>query len=299
MQTKRQIQQLLASAGIFPNKRLGQNFLIDLNLMRLLIDSANIGGSDVVLEVGCGTGSLTEAIAEKASKVIAVEFDRKLAEIAKRQLAGAENVEIVNTDILESKNTISPVVAGAIEQARKKYSGRLMLVANLPYNCACPVMVNLIAGPVIADDMYVTVQKEVADRMTAAPGGSNYGVLSILLAAAGEVKIMRVLGPTVFWPAPQVDSAMVSFVRDKEKISRIRNMKLFSEVVNLFMGHHRKMIKSCSKLAKGKLAEIKNWQEIFEKYAIDPKNRPEAIRPDKYIAIANLCCEYLVEKRET
>jgi len=289
MQTKRQIQQLLASAGIFPNKRLGQNFLIDLNLMRLLIDSANIGGSDCVLEVGCGTGSLTEAIAEKASKVIAVEFDRKLAEIAKRQLAGAENVEIVNTDILESKNTISPIVAGAIEQARKKYSGRLMLVANLPYNCACPVMVNLIAGPVIADDMYVTVQKEVADRMTAAPGGSDYGVLSILLAAAGKVKIMRVLGPTVFWPAPQVDSAMVSFVRDEEKISRIRDMKLFSEVVNLFMGHRRKMVKACSKLAKGKLAEIKNWQEIFEKCAIDPHNRPEQLSPEDYIAIANSC----------
>jgi len=299
MQTKRQIQQLLASAGIFPNKRLGQNFLIDLNLMRLLIDSANIGGSDCVLEVGCGTGSLTEAIAGKAGKVIAVELDHKLAEIAKRQLAGAENVEIVNTDILESKNTISPVVIAAIEQVRKKHSGRLMLVANLPYNCACPVMMNLVTGPVVADGMYVTVQKEVADRMTAAPGNGDYGVLSILLAAAGEVKIIRVLKPTVFWPAPKVDSAMTSFVRDREKVSRIRDMKLFSEVVNLFMGHRRKMLKSCSKLAKGKLAEIKNWQEIFEKCAIDPKNRPEAIRPDDYIAIANLCCEYLVEKQKT
>ena len=292
MQTKRQIQQLLASAGIFPNKRLGQNFLIDLNLMRLLIDSANISGGDCVLEVGCGTGSLTEAIAEKAGEVIAVELDRKLAEIAKRQLAGAENVEIVNTDILESKNTISPIVTNAIEQARKKYSRRLMLVANLPYNSGSPVMMNLVTGPVVADGMYVTVQKEVADRMIAAPGSSDYGVLSILLAAAGEVKIMRVLGPTVFWPAPQVDSAMVSFVRDEEKISRIRDMKLFSEVVNLFMGHRRKMIKSCSKLAKGKLAEIKNWQEIFERCSIDPHHRPEELSPQKYIAIANLCCKY-------
>ena len=217
MQTKRQIQQLLASAGIFPNKRLGQNFLIDLNLMRLLIDSANINSSDCVLDVGCGTGSLTEAIAGKAGKVIAVEFDRKLAEIAKRQLAGTENVEIINTDILESKSAISPIVTDAIEQAHKKYSGQLILVANLPYNSASPVMVNLITGPVVADGMYVTLQKEVADRMTAGPGSGDYGILSIFLAATGEVKMIRVLKPTVFWPAPQVNSAMVSFVRNKER----------------------------------------------------------------------------------
>jgi 16S rRNA (adenine1518-N6/adenine1519-N6)-dimethyltransferase len=297
MQTKRQIRQLLASAGIFPNKRLGQNFLVDLNLMRLLVDSANIGGDDVVLEVGCGTGSLTEATAEKAGKVIAVEFDRKLTEIAKRQLAGAENVEVINADVLESKNTISPLVTAAIEQARKKYSGRLILVANLPYNCACPVMMNLITGAVVADGMYVTVQKEMADRMIAAPRSGDYGILSIFLAATGEVKIIRVLKLTVFWPAPQVDSAMVSFLRNKEKVNRIRDMKLFGEVVNLFMGHRRKMIRACSKLTKGRLAGIKNWQEIFEKFDIDPTRRPEQIQPDSYIAIANLCYEYLVEKQ--
>ena len=114
MQTKQQIRQLLASAGVYPNKHLGQNFLIDQNLMQLLTDSADISGDDVVLEAGCGTGSLTEAIAERAGIVLAVEIDEVLAKITKRQLAKQKNVKVINTDILESKNTISPVVTNEI-----------------------------------------------------------------------------------------------------------------------------------------------------------------------------------------
>ncbi len=293
MQTKQQIQQLLASAGVSANKRLGQHFLIDLNLMRLLIDSANIGRKDIVLEVGCGTGSLTEAIAERAGYCLAVEFDHTLAKIAERELAKTENVEVINADILENKNTISLTVTDAIELAHRNYSGRILLVANLPYNVASPVMLNLVTGPTVADSMYVTVQKEVAGRITAAPGSKHYGTLSIFLAATGDVKTERVLKPTVFWPQPKVDSAMVSFVRSKDKAGRIQNMKLFSEVINLFIGHRRKMLKACTKFAKGKLAEIKNWQDVFEKCSIDPTNRPEQISPEDYIAITNLCDESL------
>ncbi len=288
MQTKRQIQQLLASAGASPRKRLGQHFLIDLNLMRLLVDSANITNNDIVLEVGCGTGSLTEALIEKAGMVIAVELDRTLAEIAQSRLANAENIELINTDILENKNTLSRTVTKALESARKKNQGRVLLVANLPYNAASPTILNLVTGPMVADAMYVTVQKEVADRMTAGPASSDYGSLSIFLAAAGDVKTLRILKPTVFWPQPQVDSAMVKFVRDQEKLKRIENMEFFSQAVHLFMGHRRKTLIACSKSACGKLAKINNWPEIFERCSIDPKQRPENLGADEYIAIANL-----------
>jgi len=293
MQTKQQIQQLLASAGLGPNKRLGQYFLIDLNLMEKLVDSADIDNNDIVLEVGCGTGSLTEALAQRAGKVIAVEVDGALAKIVKRQLAKAENVEVINADILESKNTISRTVTAAIEPARKKYSGRFLLVANLPYSVASPIMLNLATGPTTAESMYVTVQKEVAQRMTAAAGSKDYGILSILLSATGDVKTERVLRPTVFWPQPQVDSAMVSFVRKKEKVSRIKNMEVFSEVVNLFMQHRRKMLKGCTKLAAGELTKIHSWPKIFEQCRIDPHQRPEQLPPEDYIAVANLCYEHL------
>jgi len=287
MQTKRQIRDLLSSAGVFPNKRFGQHFLIDLNLMRLLVDSANIQKDDVVLEAGCGTGSMTEALAEKAGRVIAVELDKNLSEIAAKQLAKSENVTIINTDILETKNSLSQIVSKALVPAGKKSPGRILLVANLPYNAASPVMMNLITGPITADAMYVTVQKEVADRMTAAPASASYGILSILLGATGNVKTIRTLKPAVFWPPPQVESEMVGFVKDGEKSRRIANMEILTETVHLFMGHRRKTLLACSKLARGRLAKIADWTEIFEKCRISSTQRPETLGPENYIDIAN------------
>jgi 16S rRNA (adenine1518-N6/adenine1519-N6)-dimethyltransferase len=289
VQTKRQIQQLLTSAGIRPNKRLGQHFLIDLNLMRLLIEAADIQKNDVVLEVGCATGSLTEGLAQRAGKVIAVELDKTLVEIAKKQLAKAENVEILCVDILEGKNTINQTVIKMLETAHKKHSGRILLVANLPYNVAAPVVLNLVKGPAIVDAVYVTVQKEVADRMRSKPDSGDYGILSILLSATGAVKIIRAIKPAAFWPSPQVDSAMVGFVHQKEKVDKIKDMSLFGEIVKLFMSHRRKMLKSCIKSAGGRLAEI-NWTEIFESCSIDSTLRPGQLSPQDYIAIANQCC---------
>ena len=287
MQTKRQIRDLLSSVGVSPNKRLGQHFLIDLNLMRLLVDSANIQKEDVVLEVGCGTGSMTEALTRKAGRVIAVELDRNLSKIAQKQLSDAENLQLINTDILESKHILNHTVVSALALAREECRGRILLVANLPYDVASSLLMNLITGPTIADAMYVTVQKEVADRMADAPASGNYGILSIFLGATGDVKTIRTLKPAVFWPQPQVDSAMVGFVRNKAKSDRIENMELFSEIVHLFMGHRRKTLLSCSKLARGRLLKIANWPEIFEQCCINPKQRPETLSPEDYIKIAN------------
>jgi len=226
MQTKRQIAQLLAAAGVSPNRRLGQHFLVDLNLMRLLLDSAQPGPGDVVLEVGCGTGSLTEALAERAGAVVAVEIDRTLASIVASRLADRDNVELVTGDVLSSKGALNPAVVEAVARARAGKAGRLLLVANLPYDVACPVIVHLVKGPPAADAMFVTVQKEVAERMTAAPGGRHYGSVSILLGATGSAHTLRTLGPGVFWPPPRVDSALVAFTRDETKCRRIGDVGL-------------------------------------------------------------------------
>jgi len=261
--------------------------------MRILIDLAEIHSNDVVLEVGCGTGSLTSGIAEKAGAVITVEIEDTLAKIATRQLEKFNNVQLVLCDILENKNTIEASVLSAIESAKNKFNGRLMLVANLPYSVACPVMLNLVTGPVTADCMYVTVQKEVGDRMTAAAGSKHYGSLSIMLAATGDIKMERTLKPTVFWPEPQIDSAMLSFVRKPEKVEAIHNMPILSELVALFIGHRRKMLKACAKLAQGDLAQIHNWSTVFQDCVIDPHKRPEELTAQNYISLANLCAEQL------
>jgi 16S rRNA (adenine1518-N6/adenine1519-N6)-dimethyltransferase len=287
MQTKHEIRQLLSSAGVRPNRRRGQHFLVDLNLMRLLVDSANIEKDDVVLEAGCGTGSMTGLLAQKAGQVIAVELDRNLCEIAANQLEDAKNVILLNTDVLESKHSLNRNVVDALSAARQQCRGRILLVSNLPYEAASSLMMNLLTGPTIADAMYVTVQKEVAERMTAAPASKNYGILSIFLGATGEAKTIRILKPSVFWPPPKVDSAMVSFVRDPEKSRRIADIELFAEIVHLFMGHRRKTILSCSRLTSGRLAQISNWPEIFEKCRINPAKRPETLAPEDYVCLAN------------
>lgn len=287
---------MLESAGVRPNKRLGQHFLIDLNLLTKIVETADITQDDVVLEVGCGTGSLTQALAEKAGKVIAVEIDPTLAQIASQQLEEKNNVQILNTDILENKHNLSTAVINAIASARKENKGKFLLVANLPYNAASVVMMNLITAssdsPLSIDAMYATVQKEVAERMVAEPGGKDYGTLSIFLNATGEVKLLRTLKPSVFWPQPQVNSAMVSYTHSKSKVRRIIDMRIFSEIVGLFMQHRRKMLKAIVKFATGELAKV-NWDKAFEQCGIDGQKRPEKLSPEEFLCLANLACNYI------
>lgn len=297
MQTKQQIEQLLASAGVRPNRRLGQNFLIDLNLMQFLIDAANINPTDVVLEVGCGTGSFTEGLSQAATRVIAVEYDTTLAKIAQRKLENAPHVTIINTDILESKSKLNAQVVAALSEAMTTHTGRLLLVANLPYSISSPLIIDLITaapGNIVCDEMYITVQNEVAQRIVAPPGSKEYGTLSILTEATGQTKIIKKLKPNVFWPRPQVDSAMLTYHRQNTKIDEIKDMEILRQLVSLFLGHRRKMLKACTKFAQPPLANIHHWAEIFEHSFIDPHKRPEQLSAQNYIAIANLCHESLV-----
>jgi len=129
--------------------------------------------------------------------------------------------------------------------------------------------------------------------MAASPGGKPYGLLSIFLTATGRVELLKILRPSVFWPRPQVESAMVSFVRNGQKAGQIKSMDIFGQVVHLFMQHRRKMLKACVKFATGRLADIKNWDDIFDKAAVNARRRPEELPADEYVAIANLCYDRL------
>jgi 16S rRNA (adenine1518-N6/adenine1519-N6)-dimethyltransferase len=303
MQTKRQIHQLLASAGVAPNRKFGQHFLVDLNLLKLVVDSAQICAQNVVLEVGCGTGSMTEELAARAGWVVAAEIDPVLASIARSQLAQADNVELIEGDVLSSKGAFSPAVIEAVESARRikpdmaVSSGgrRLLLVSNLPYDVGSAVIANLVNGPLVADAMVVTVQKEVAQRMAAPPGSRDYGSLSILLGATGDVEILRILKPGVFWPPPTVDSAIVRFTRSDVKRAAIDDIGVFGEVVGLFMGHRRKMLRAAAKHAPDHLGTHDLWMHWLEQCRIDPTARPEQISPARYVELANRCHHALTD----
>jgi len=293
MHTKRKIQQLLVHAHLRPNTHLGQHFLTDLNLMRLLVKSAELVGSEIVLEVGCGTGSLTQVLAKKACRLIAVELDKTLASIASVELARHDNVELITGNILQNKNELNSQILQALHLARQNCPGPIVLVSNLPYNVASPVIVNLLSGPVVAERMVVTVQKEVAERMTAQPASKDYGLLTVYLAAFGTVRRIRNLPASAFWPRPKVRSTMIRFDRDQNKIERLQNQALFAQLARLLLTHRRKTLKNCVRLVQRHLPQIDNWLEIFETCSIDPAYRPDQLTVEQYIALANYCNQIL------
>jgi 16S rRNA (adenine1518-N6/adenine1519-N6)-dimethyltransferase len=286
MHTKQDIQRLLSAAGISPNRRLGQNFLIDLNLMRLFVEAAQLDTDDVVLEVGCGTGSLTSALAQRAGAVVVAEYDPHLAAIARSQLQDLPQVQIINVDILATKHRLHAQVLEALSQILPRHSGRFLLVANLPYHVSCPVMLNLVQNAPQVDAMAVTVQKEVADRMVAEPGSGHYGILSILLAVTGHTQWIRTLKPSVFWPPPQVASAMVLYRRDPSRVARIRDMACLVATVKRFMQHRRKMLKAAVKTGATRLSD-RDWNAAFEAAGVDPRWRPEQVTPEQFVSLAN------------
>jgi 16S rRNA (adenine1518-N6/adenine1519-N6)-dimethyltransferase len=241
-QTKRQIEAMLASIEARPNRRLGQNFLIDGNLMRKLVAAAEITPDSVVLEVGAGTGSLTEMLADRAGYVVTVEIDRRLTSILHEMLGNRDNVTLVEMDVLASKHTIEPVVFAAINDARRHHTGPLMLVANLPYVIASPLLMDLLLRDDRPQRYCFTVQKEVADRIVSPPGRKTFGPLSIVIQALCTAQHIADLPASVFWPRPNVASTMLRLDYDPDRAARIRDLPHFVHVVRTAFLHRRKKL---------------------------------------------------------
>ena len=204
-QTKSQIQSLLAGADTSPRHRFGQNFMIDGNLVRTVAAAGQIEAGDTVVEVGPGTGTLTdELLASAAGRVVAVEIDRDLAKLLRERFAGVDRFTLIEGDALAGKHELNAALAAAI------VPGRTRLVANLPYNIASPLVIELLRAGV--ETLAFTVQKEVADRLKST-GGDGYGPLSVMAQLLAGVEVLRTLPPQAFWPAPKIDSALVRMTR--------------------------------------------------------------------------------------
>lgn len=207
MQTLSEMREILARRGIRPKHRLGQNFLHDQNLLKKLVDASGADEGDLVLEVGPGTGTLTSALLDRGAAVIACELDADMASIVRDEFGEHERLQLIEGDCLASKHRLSEAITEAV-------SGRpFRLVANLPYQAASPLIATLLQQHENCIGMYVTIQKEVADRITAQPGGRDFGALTVMCQAMAEIERIAVCPPSCFWPAPKVTSAMISLTR--------------------------------------------------------------------------------------
>ncbi len=237
--------QRFREVGIQPATRHGQNFLIDLNLQQLIVDSADLSHRDVVLEIGTGTGALTALMAKQAGAVITVEIDGHLFELASELLLNCDNVMMLKHDALKNKNRFDSRVMDAIAvELGVDPERRLKLVANLPYNIATPVLSNLLTCEHTPHTMVATIQKELGDRIVAKPRSKDYGALSVWMQSQADTEIVRIMPPSVFWPPPKVESAIMRIVIDKERRAAIPDLRYFHQFVKTIFIHRRKFLRA-------------------------------------------------------
>jgi 16S rRNA (adenine1518-N6/adenine1519-N6)-dimethyltransferase len=209
-QTLTYLQKLFRERGIQPKSKLGQNFLIDLNLIDLIVRTAELTPDDLAIEIGSGTGSLTARLIERAGAVLSVEVDPSFHSMVTEELGDRPNVVLLYSDALKNKNHLNPRVLDAIVALKAQTRTRqLKLVANLPYSVATPVISNFLLSDLPFERMAVTVQLEIAERLLAVPNSRAFGSLAVLVQSIADVELVRRLGRGVFFPRPQVDSAIV------------------------------------------------------------------------------------------
>ncbi len=264
-----EIREIAARIGINPTKKLGQNFVVDPNTCRRIVKAADVGASDIALEIGPGLGSLTLAILESASRVIVIEIDSRLAaelpSTVERHGCDSKKLEVMNFDAMQLE-TLSPAPT--------------VLVANLPYNISVPVLLRAFEKLPSLRTAVVMVQSEVADRLVAKPGSKSYGSPSVKATWWGTLTPAGNVGRSIFWPVPNVDSSLVRFDRHEVPGDEALRLKTFTLIDGAF-AQRRKMLRSALSSVLGQDAS-----SIIEAAGVDPTIRGEALVLADYIRIA-------------
>ena len=278
-QTATYLSKRLAAAGLRPVSRFGQNFLIDLNLVDLIAKSAELKKTDVVLEIGTGVGSLTTRLSDQAGAVLTVEIDNNLHRLASEELAGRPNVRLIHGDALRNKNSLRSDLMEQIRDAISRIGpeARFLLVANLPYNVATPIISNLLHETPAPDAMVVTIQKELADRIIAEPGTKDYGALSVWIQSVCQAEIVRVLSPKVFWPRPKVHSAILRLDTLPEARSEFKDLKHFHQTVRALFFHRRKFLRSVVASAMKQSLSKPQVDEVLQSLGYNETSRAEQL----------------------
>ena len=286
-QTQSFLMRRLAEAGIKPRTKIGQNFLIDLNLQGLLVRTAQLESRDVVLEVGTGTGSVTAMMAPQVAAVVSVEIDRQLFQLASEELHGFDNVHMLQADALETKHRLNRAALEAVSRELAAAPDReFKLVANLPYDAATPILANLLALDRPPRTMTVTIQKELADRLVARPGSKDFGALSRGVQSQCRTEIVRVMPPAVFWPRPKVFSAIVHIVLVDELRNRMADRAFFHEFIHAMFLHRRKFIRSELMIVAKNRLDKAAVDRILADAGISPKIRAEQLGVDEMLRLS-------------
>ena len=287
-QTQSYLRSLFDQRRVAPRHRYGQNFLIDLNIHDMIVKSADLGPDDVVLEVGSGAGALTSLMAATAGAVVAVDVDPAMVAFTREATAEFPNVRVVQADALAGKSTLNPVVLDHVRAGlAASPARRLKLVANLPYNVATPIIVNLLVHPELRPSkLVVTIQLELAERMRAAPKTSEYGALSVLVQALADVELVRVLPPSVFWPRPKVESAVVAVTPDPIKRSTIGDLPWFHSVVRRVFLHRRKSLRVALHSAWPEGLSKPDADALLAALGLNGQIRAEALNVEEFLALA-------------
>ncbi|CAN5833365.1 16S rRNA (adenine(1518)-N(6)/adenine(1519)-N(6))-dimethyltransferaseRsmA [soil metagenome] len=287
-QTLSYLRNLFGHRGIAPRRQFGQNFLIDLNIHELIARTAEIDSRDVILEVGPGAGALTTLMAEQASAVVTVEIDQAMAQLTREATSGYPNVRVLNVDALASKHKINPEVLDNIRAGLAIGPDlSLKLVANLPYNIATPLIINLLVHPELCPSlMVVTIQKELGERMLAAPRTEDYGALSVLVQAMADIELVRILPPKVFWPRPKVDSAVVKIAPNPEKRAAIPDLIWFHEVVRrCFMLRRKNLRRVLYSQWRDRWNDKAEVDALLEGLGLTGEIRAEAMNVEEFLAL--------------
>ena len=245
--------------------------------MRRLVEAAELDSNDSVLEVGGGTGGLTDLLADRAGRVTCVEIDDQLHGILQERFAHRPHVRLVRGDILESKHKLNPQVSEAI--TGDSHAGKVKLVANLPYQIATPLLMNLLVGYPQVSRLVFTVQREVADRITAQSNRKQYGPLSILVQLLSRVETIATLSPDVFWPRPTVESSMIRIDVGSSPFADGNEVRRFAALVRGTFDHRRKTLRS----ALGYVLDKPRRDRLCE--SIDATRRPESLSIEEWLAL--------------
>lgn len=291
--TPNRTKEILQTYGLSAKKSLGQNFIIDTNILRNIVEAGSVTDRTTVIEVGPGIGALTEQLAKQAKKVIAFEIDDRLLPVLADTLSPYDNIEIIHEDILNVD--LSAFYASHLEDAEE-----IVVVANLPYYITTPIILRFLESQLPIDRMVLMMQKEVASRLSAQPSTKAYGSLSIAVQYYMDAEVAFTVPKTVFMPQPNVDSAIIRLSRKETEGIDVKDEELFFTLTRAAFVQRRKTLWNNLQVAFGKEKEVKDkMAEALTSAGIDPKRRGETLSINEFAKLSNAFSHIGLSKKDT